>query len=82
MIPMTGHIGGLDFNNSLSTSFNPSPRPLIGKERWVLKVPVCGLGVWLSHPWVDLLGRSTADTSPPKRMVALVGLVEFNEREY
>ena len=39
-------------------------------------------GVWLSHPWVDLLGPSALDTSPPERMVLLVGLVEFNEREY
>ena len=46
-------VGGIgDFNNSLSASFNPCPRPLIGKERWVFE----GFGLWLRHLVISPIG--------------------------
>jgi hypothetical protein len=64
----------LGFNKSLSTSFSPCLRPLIGLERWVFEVfTLVASGIWLSHPWVDLLGRGAFHTPPliTKSVVAL-----------
>ena len=64
----------LGFNKSLSTSFSPCLRPLIGLERWVFEVfTLVASGIWLSHLWVDLLGRGAFHTPPliTKSVVAL-----------
>ena len=61
----------------------------LASDHWLARNVGClKMPVWLSHLcgvtcWVfDLLGCSASDTSPLERMVSLVGLVEFNEREY
>ena len=64
---------------SLSTSFNPCPRPLIGQERWVFEGACVRLRRLVISPvWVDslvgsfdLLGRSTSDTSPVAQIIEI-----------
>ena len=70
------------------------PQPHARVRHGVLDVrsSIRASGVWLSHPWVDLLGRNAFHTSPlitksvlapsDQGLLCWVCVGELNEREY